>query len=233
MSKNIWLITVNPSSTFFFSSGYYDNLIDMGRYGNTVGSRVNLSYQQATILVGKVLGDGCLEKNGLHVRLKIEQADQQKDYVDWLYQQFQPFVCKAPAMLDYGGANRKITRRWRFATRSLEIFDCYHQLFYPRGKKLIPSNIVDFLKHPLTLAVWYMDDGYLRTDRSGAYLCTSSFSTAEHLLLQKALLSNYGLHAKTHFAAGYARLHIPSRDKEHFMRTIKPYILPCFKYKLL
>ena len=50
-------------------------------HGNTVGSRESLSIRQQAILVGKILGDGCLEKNGNHVRLKIEQADCQKDYV--------------------------------------------------------------------------------------------------------------------------------------------------------
>lgn len=205
----------------------------MGRYGNTVGSRVNLLDQQKAIIVGKVLGDGCLEKNGLHVRLKIEQADKQKDYVFWLYQEMQPFVGRSPLAVFHSGIDRQEIKRWRFATLSLEIFDFYQALFYQNHKKIIPNQIISFLKDPLTLAIWYMDDGYLRTDHSGAYLCTSSFTIAEHQLLQTALKINFSIETNIHFARGYARLHIPSRSKLRFMEIIRPYVLPCLRYKLL
>ncbi|MEX0895895.1 MAG: hypothetical protein WDZ94_03060 [Patescibacteria group bacterium] len=59
-----------------------------------MGSRESLSFQQEQILVEKILGDGCLEKNGLNVRLKIEQTDRQKEYVTWLYQRFKAFCRK-------------------------------------------------------------------------------------------------------------------------------------------
>lgn len=94
----------------------------MDRYGNTVGSRASLSRQQEAILVGKILGDGCLEKNGNHVRLKIEQGHKQKEYVNWLYNQFKPFVAALPKAIWHGHKNKPKTKRWRFATRSLPVF---------------------------------------------------------------------------------------------------------------
>ena len=126
----------------------------MDTYGNTVGSREGLSNQQEEILVGKILGDGCLEKNGLHVRLKIEQTDKQKEYVTWLYKSFVPFVGRSPKAIFHSGRDQKMTKRWRFATLSLPIFDRYKLLFYRDGRKIIPSNILSFLTTPLTLAVW-------------------------------------------------------------------------------
>jgi len=54
-------------------------------HGNTVGSRESLTKSQNDILIGKILGDGCLERNGINVRLKIEQGDKQREYVNWLY----------------------------------------------------------------------------------------------------------------------------------------------------
>lgn len=111
-------------------------------------------------------------------------------------------------------------------------FDPYQILFY-KGKKIIPENIKSFLKNPLALAIWYMDDGYLRTDKSGAYICTSSFTVAEHKLLQTTLWKNYGVRTNVHLAGGYARLHIPSAYKYLFMRIISPFMLPCMQYKLL
>ena len=202
----------------------------MDRHGNTVGSRGSLSFQQEAILVGKILGDGCLEKNGEHVRLKIEQSDKQKEYVFWLYKHFIPFVGAPPKAVLHTGWNKE-TKRWRFATRSLSIFDKYHKLFYVQRRKIIPLALHTFLS-PLTLAVWYMDDGYVRTDKSGAYLCTSSFTIPEHHKLQHILIQSFDIQTSIHFAGKYARLHIPSKHLKRFFEIIKPHVVPCMRYKL-
>lgn len=204
----------------------------MDTYGNTVGSRVSLSNQQEEILVGKILGDGCLEKNGRHVRLKIEQTDRQKEYVFWLYQQLVPFVGRSPRAVFHAGLDNKQTKRWRFATLSLSLFDNYKTLFYKEGRKIVPKELVSFLKTPLSLAVWYMDDGYMRTDRSGAYICTSSFTLTQHRQLQIVLRRNFQIDTNIHFAGKYARLHIPARNLKYFVNLIKPYVVDCMKYKL-
>src|SRR3990167_2786527 len=107
-------------------------------HGNTVGSRESLSIRQQAILVGKILGDGCLEKNGNHVRLKIEQADSQKEYVFWTFAEFQRMVGKPPHAILHKGIGNKTTKRWRFSTNSLAVFDRYYSLFYFEGKKFIP-----------------------------------------------------------------------------------------------
>ncbi len=201
-------------------------------HGNTVGSREGLSFRQKAILIGKILGDGCLEKNGPHVRLKIEQGESQKQYVFWLFEQFKNLVAKPPYSLFHKGRGGKSTKRWRFSTRTLTVFDEYFFRFYVNRKKVIPSLIQNDLIHPVTLATWYMDDGYLRTDHSGAYLCTSSFTVAENKLLQKSLLNVYGLETAIHFAGKYPKLHIPSRSLQHFLTLVEPYVIECFNYKL-
>lgn len=204
----------------------------MNGQGNTVGSQESLSHQQQAIVVGKILGDGCLEMNGCNARLKIEQCARQKPYVFWLYEQLKPLVGRSPRMINYGGGNRKKTVRWRFSTLSRAPFTNYYHIFYQRGKKIIPSDIKNLITTPLTLAIWYMDDGYLRSDQSGAYLCTSSFTEDGQHKLRKTLEINYQLETNLHYAGKYARLHIPSRCKDRFFNMIDPYILDCFKYKL-
>ena len=56
---------------------------------NTVGSRgiKRMTTRQRAIVVGKILGDGTLEKNGNYSRLRVCQSDKQKDYVYWLYEE--------------------------------------------------------------------------------------------------------------------------------------------------
>ena len=203
--------------------------------GNTVGSREaeKLSEQQKEILVGKLLGDGCLEINGFNPRLKIDQTRAQKEYVFWLYRKFTSIVGRKPYVNKFFDKRfNKIYYHWRFATKSLSIFKHWHRTFY-RGKvKIVPKNIFDLLT-PLSLAVWYMDDGYRRRDCNGVYLCTSAYNISEQKLLQNALERKFSLKSRLHYAAGNVKIYIPASHGKFFCKIIKKYMLPGFSYKLL
>ena len=195
---------------------------------------MQLSRRQKQILIGKILGDGCLEKNGNFVRLRVDHGESQKKYVFWLYQEFLPLVTRLPS---YHGffhkKRRKIYYHWRFDTRSLPIFSYWRNQFYCERGKFVPETIYQYLNDPLSLAVWYMDDGFRRQDCRGVYLCTSGFSEKDHFLLRDCLRNNFQIDTGIHFAAGNARIYIPASHAEKFCQIIKSFILPTFSYKLL
>lgn len=165
-----------------------------------MGSRANISLtdRQRAIIIGKILGDGCLEKNGNHTRLKIAQCQKQKDYVLWLYDELASVTPSKPLQTRVN-TRGKLSIQWRFATYSCLTLDSIRSMFY-NGTKVIPVNIDELLTDNLSLAVWYMDDGYKRTDCSGLYLCTSSFSDRDHDLLRSCLKHNFGLETNIHYA---------------------------------
>lgn len=200
--------------------------------GNTMGSQEDiLNRRQRSVLVGKILGDGTIENNGRYSRVRICQSDKQKDFVDWLYKEFTNFATKKPRFVISKSRYRNVGQ-YRFDTFSLPVFKRYRNIFYKNKVKIIPNNIGDLLKDPISLAVWYMDDGYKRTDNSGLYLCTSSFTIEEHHILQECLFTNFGIETNIHFAGGYARLHIPSRCIDIFSKHTKQYIISSLRYKL-
>ena len=87
--------------------------------------------------------------------MQIEQSAKQKEYVYWKYEQLKSIVSGNP---------KKVTRydkrtysSYRFYTRAL--FKQLRKEFYSTEKKSIPLSIQNYLKAPVTLAVWYMDDG--------------------------------------------------------------------------
>ena len=57
-----------------------------------------LSKRQKEILIGLILGDGHLEKLYTPIlgRLKVEHSYKQKDYVDWIYEEFRNWVRSKP-----------------------------------------------------------------------------------------------------------------------------------------
>ena len=197
-----------------------------------MGSRGVLSRRQREILVGTVLGDAHLEPNGKHVRLSADHYEKHKEYVLWMANEFAPFSLKTREITEKDKRNGKIYKRWHFSTKSLPIFREFRDLFYFQGKKIVPERIYELMTK-LSLAIWYMDDGFKRKDSKGFYLCTSSFTNSEQIMLQKMLFNRFGLETRIHHQRKLERIFIPSAQAEKFNRLIKPFVLTVFKYKLL
>lgn len=142
---------------------------------------IALREEQKDIIIGTILGDGYIEFNGFHgSRLQIKQSDAHRDYVIWLYQRLENLCKSAPKQ-------RLDTKQWYFSTRHLDVLTELRTIFYPKGKKGIPKDMRNFLTSPLSLAVWYMDDG--RLDFREKYHCsiilnTDSFNEKEVEMLQ-------------------------------------------------
>lgn len=201
---------------------------------NTVGSQEVLSKKQQAILVGLMLGDGHLELKYRYPRLRIDHSLKQKEYVDWLYSQFKDFCSEKPHQLDrVDRRNGKTYYHYLFSTKISSALMKYRKLFYSVGGKIIPKSLFFLLKDKLSLAVWYMDDGFKRSDCNSLYLCTSGFTLEEQKFLQEILQKRYGFETKIHFAGKNARIYFPVRSAKRFCDLIKPFVLPMFDYKLL
>lgn len=207
-------------------------MIKLRLKGNTVGSRGVLSRRQEEIIVGTLLGDGTLEKNGNHTRLRVDHTDTQKEYVFWKAEQLIPFALAPRLINEVDKRVGLVYPRWNISTKSTAVFDRFRDLFYVEGRKIIPPILMDIIT-PLSLAVWYMDDGFRRKDCKGFYLCTSSFTAEEHRYLQLVLKLRFDLDTKIHYQRKYLRIFIPSASADHFNDLVKFNILPVFRYKLL
>lgn len=190
--------------------------------GDTVGS---LSALQRAILIGSLLGDGTLRRQGTRTNalFEVNHAFVFKEYVDWKYEQFRAYVLTPPKARK--GNGRRLA--YRFTTRSLPVFTQYYELFYRHGRKSIPQDIA---LDPVTLAVWFMDDG--TKSRSAAYLNTQQCSMPEQECLQHVLLSTFGIRTTLNRDRAYYRLRITMESTKTLEEIIRPHILPCFHYKL-
>ena len=192
-----------------------------------------LSQTQERIVAGLLLGDGYLEFDKFKAsRLQIKQAERKKEYVFWLYSHLVDKVRTSPKQ-------RSDTKQWYFSTRSLRELELWRKIFYPQGKNIVPKNISDLLTDPITLAVWFMDDGTLDYRVRSHYsftFSTDAFTKAQVRLLQSTLLKNFGIESsiQTPSSRGtkYTKLYIGRCGREKFLETIKPYMLKCFAYKL-
>jgi hypothetical protein len=83
---------------------------------------------------------------------------------------------------------------------------------------------------PLSLAVWFMDDG--SRSRSAYYLNTQQFTLVEQKFLQSLLLKTFGFTSTLNKDKQYFRIRISTQSTMRMRILIEPYVIPCMKYKL-
>ena len=117
--------------------------------------------------------------------------------------------------------------------------DKLRDLFYPEGKKIIPKDINKILTSPISLAVWFIDDGtldYRPKDHCAFHLCTNCFTKEDTSKLIDVLKNNFGIVSSLHYTLcrgkRHCRIYIGAQGRDRFIELITPYILDCFKYKL-
>lgn len=191
-----------------------------------------ISSDQKQIIVGKLLGDGHLETaNGKTWRLKIEHSLSQQAYVDWLYTKLKNLTPSEPKIKQQEVQGRVYSKYW-FNTSYSGSFRFYGQQFYVNGRKVVPKQINRWLT-PLSLAVWYMDDGSRKSNQHRAKIInTQCFDQISLNRLQEALRLNFGIETKLRKQREGWQIYIFGREAEKFAKVIGRYVLPSFSYKL-
>ena len=118
----------------------------------------------------------------------------------------------------------------QFFTRSLPCFSELHPLFYPQGKKVIPSNIYGLLT-PVSLAHVIMGDGVAKTQ--GLIICTDSYKLVDVVRLMNVLVIKYRLECTLRFhTPTQPRIYIRERSMQTLRELVKPYMIESMLYKL-
>ena len=94
-------------------------------------------------------------------------------------------------------------------------------------------KISTLLTDPVSLAVWYMDDGKRRPDCRAVYLDTICFTTSEQKRLIHCLNNNFGIEGcSLHWNGEGYHIYIPYPSSLQFRKVIEPHIIPSMAYKL-
>jgi len=189
--------------------------------------------REKAIIIGTILGDAHLAMLKTNARLEIGHSEKQKLYLFWKYRELRKFTSSKPHSLKiFDSRYNKLHTQWRFKTRINEFFTELHKIFYLKNKKIISDKIYSLIKSPLSLTVWFMDDGGRRNDCYGMFLNTLSFTKKENITLSKCLKRNFSLNSNIHWVQDGYRLYIPSKDAKHFCKLIYSHVIPSMRYKL-
>lgn len=206
---------------------------------------LKLNTIQKEILVGTLLGDATIAKSKpIALNVKFEQKLANEEYVNHLYEIFEPYVGTPPKVRTIIGGGAKDRQSIWFRTYRHIDFKFYYDLFYiktaPRvdlRKKRVPKLIHKFLT-PRALAYWFMDDGSYYYNKSKTtkqkvyYFNTQSFSYEDIKILKKALKLNFNFDTNIYKDRTYYLLYIQPQSKDDFINLIKSFVIETFDYKL-
>ena len=210
------------------------SLIDIIKgMGNTVGSLevpiilrarkrlvLKLSQRRQEILIGCILGDAYISPLG---KIRVEQSVKQKEYIQWKYNEL--------SFISYSAQPREIIHVLHgdkeyhsifFLSR--QYFRTWRAIFYDGKSKIFPQNLP---LTPLTLAVWYMDDGCWTGKK--CLISTESFKGKYRGFMQEALMNQHGIET---VVGKNEKLVIRKKSHAKFFSLIAPHIIPSMKYKL-
>lgn len=195
---------------------------------------MTLTKRQVKILLGTLVGDGYLQSLSKRTaRLRIEHSLKQKFYVWWKYRQFQNIMQDKPEILERENPIfSKAYHYCRCQTLTLPELKEFHTLFYKGRRKIISRELKKLFISPLSLAVWYMDDGYYYRRDKTAYIYLSNYSRRELQLLQEILQENFGLDSHLYRKKKGYCFYFPVKDTKKLITLVRPYILEKFRYKI-
>lgn len=183
--------------------------------------RLKVTDKQADILIGCVLGDAYITRLG---KIQIEQSAKQIEYINWKYDQLKN-ISYGPPIKPVARYSKKYNRTfysYRFWTR--QYFKSWREKFYMDNKKIFFIEKIS----PLSLAVWYMDDGAIN-DGKRAIISTESFSEEEREKIKNLFIKDFNIRPSF---KKQGKMIIGTRDSKKFFAIIKPYIISSMQYKL-
>lgn len=186
-------------------------------------------------VLGTILGDGYITKRG---RLQVDQSVLQ--YTQWKFEVLQSVIPTTTVIAEVKRIHVKTKKEnisYRFYTQS--VFEQWRQAFYLENlggtaTKILPCNIADLLIHPLSLAVWFSDDGGKGGNTpNGVVISVFKFSDNEVKTLQSCLVNNFDIESTFHAKNSSRQLYIPAKQYIKWKKLVSPFIIPCMRYKLL
>jgi hypothetical protein len=185
----------------------------------------DFSAEQKEIILGTVMGDGCLllNSNG-NAHLQVAHSVRQRAYLDYKHDLLRPFSRPINVHRRLDPRHGKIYETHRFHTVCHPHLTTLRQTAYPAGDKVL-SEFFDRHLTPRALAFWFMDDGG-NSRGSTLTICTVSFDATDIQRIAEHL-KGWGLKAWER----KRRLWISAESKRRFVELTGDHVIPSMRYK--
>lgn len=194
-------------------------------------ANISLSPQEFSVIMGGLLGDGSLKlyKGYKNARYSFRNSTKQGDY----------FHAKCILLRGISSSNcifkqkadgySKVSKL-RYQSRALPPLTEIHSITHKKNKLVIRRTWLNHLT-PLSLAIWWLDDGSIVGGGRQGCISTDGFTEGECKILARYLLVVWKVRARLGRVKGkesaiYYRLWLSTNQLKSFLHIILPH-LPC------
>ena len=190
---------------------------------------IPLSIRAQAIILGGILGDGSLKlhANYKNARYSFRHSAKQKNYFFWKAKELKEIAGKQSTWVQGkeksdGWGDEKL----RFQSIALPALTNIYNLTHKGGKLKVRRRWLNML-NPLSLAIWWLDDGSLISNSRKGVLCTDGFTAEDVKVLHQYLKKVWQIETSIHEVGhrGQYRLHIRSTEQlKKLLEIILPHI---------
>lgn len=231
--KKSGLTVTEISTTLGISVSYASSILSQNDLNYTKSKfNIELNETQKQLMLGSLLGDASLNKipSG-KVRAIFVHSVKQENYLLWKYNILENIVKSPPSKPKKYGYG--FTRSFRTVTNK-HLTDLYPELY--NNSKFVSMQYLNKLT-PLSIAVWFMDDGSMHKIGncfSGSF-ATHSFTLFENQVISRWLASRYNtkepsILIDTRCNKPFLSLH--TELCKLLISDISKHIIPSMRYKL-
>ena len=150
-------------------------------------AQISLSSSCKAIILGSVLGDGSLKLYAQYKNAKfcIRHTEPQREYMYWKAHLLQEISIASSLQIQKPSGYSK-NKKLLYESKVCEELTQIHHLLYSQNRLNIKRSWLNHLT-PLSLAIWWLDDGSIIGNGKRGVLCTDPFSKHEHTLLKRYL----------------------------------------------
>lgn len=189
---------------------------------------------QKQFLVGTLLGDGCLYKDGKksNYKLSFGHCKKQEQYFHHKIFLMDPFINTFRENKDKRGNSIML----QTTTICHKDFNIFADMFYDKNRiKHVPLNL-DMYLTPLALAIWVQDDGNLKCGVN-MRIASMGFTEEENYHLRDYLKKCFDLNSKImgfkYKNKQYWQIILNKENTQKLSDIIRPYVTECMSYKIM
>lgn len=207
-------------------------LIDVYMKEHQKTQELSLSDREKALILGSLLGDGSLKIHHgyANARFSFRHSIAQKEYFLW----------KAHELTALGSEKSVFTQpadgwskepKLRFQSLALPILTSLYHLTHKQGHFLIRRTWLNQLQ-PLSLAIWWCDDGSIIGNGRKGVLCTDGFDeqSVRRIAQYMEVVWKVNMHVgairriREQKRVEYWRLWLSTEELKKFLRIILPYV---------
>lgn len=199
---------------------------------NKLYKELSLSDREKSIILGSLLGDGSLKihKGYANARFSFRHSITQKEYFMWKTRELAAIgsdKCVFPQKADGWAKMEKL----RFQSRALPVLTELYRLTHERHQFAISRSWLNQLT-PLSLAIWWCDDGSIISNGRKGVICTDGFDEKSVRLIARYMevVWKVRMHGgpiariRDSKLTRYWRLWLSTEELKKFLRIILPYV---------